>query len=231
MLWESTEPLVALRQRFGHDGFDDAVSWLGKGLADGWAIDVETCERIVISSANAIAWVRTDRGPLVAKWSRAEDQFERLSAIAELLHAVHRHGALVAPPLTSVDDRHRVTIDSTSMMVLPQVDGELLDTTDEAAVRQAGACLADLHNAMAGHPDHRLIEEQPGLRHRIETWLDVHDRRTAPAASARLRDQLASLPPIDREPQLIHNDYRASNVLTAGSEVLAVIDFDSVTWD
>jgi homoserine kinase type II len=53
----------------------------------------------------------------------------------------------------------------------------------------------------------------------------------APAASARLRDQLASLPEIDSEPQLIHNDYRASNILTSGSEIIAVLDFDDIALD
>ncbi|MEI8409928.1 MULTISPECIES: phosphotransferase [unclassified Kribbella] len=60
----------------------------------------------------------------------------------------------------------------------PLIDGDLLDTTDETAVRRAGACLASLHGALA-----------------------------------------------------IHKDYRASNVLTADSEILAVIDFDSVVRD
>lgn len=121
------------------------------------------------------------------------------------------------------------------MTVQPQIDGDLLDTTDEAAVRQAGACLAILHGALAIHRDSRLIEVAPGqsldLRQRIETWLEFEDAGTAPTASGKLRDQIASLPQIDSEPQLIHNDYRASNVLTAGSEILAVIDFDGVAWD
>jgi len=53
----------------------------------------------------------------------------------------------------------------------------------------------------------------------------------APTASARLRDQISSLPTIDSQQQLIHHDYRASNILTADSEILAVIDFDGVAWD
>lgn len=43
--------------------------------------------------------------------------------------------------------------------------------------------------------------------------------------------EVASLPAIDGPPQLIHGDYRASNILTARSEILAVIDFDGVAWD
>jgi homoserine kinase type II len=239
MLWESTDPRRALQVRFGLDSFDDAVSWLTKGLAQAWAIDVETCDRILISDNNAIAWLRTNQGTLVAKWSRAQDQFVRLTAIADLLQALHKQRVPVAPPLASVDAQHRVIVDSGSSLlsitVQPHVDGDLLDTTDETAVRQAGACLASLHRALAIHRDSRLIEVEPGLpvdlRQRIETWLELEDAGMAPTASARLRDQIVSLPPIDSEPQLIHNDYRASNIITADSEVLAVIDFDGVTWD
>jgi Ser/Thr protein kinase RdoA (MazF antagonist) len=239
MLWESTEPQSALQGRFGLDSFDEAVNWLTKGLAQAWAIEVEACDRIVISGDNAIAWVRTDQGALVAKWSRAQDQFVRFTAIADLLRALHKQGVLVAPPLTSVDSQHRVIVDSSSsplsMTVQPQIDGDLLDTTDETAVRQAGACLATLHGALGIHRDSRLIEPEAGqsldLRQRIETWLELKDVGRVPVASARLRDQIASLAQIDTEPQLIHNDYRASNILTAGSEILAVIDFDEVAWD
>ena len=239
MLWESTEPQSALQRRFGLDSFDEAVRWLTKGLAEAWAIDVEACDRIMISGDNAIAWVGTDRGPLVAKWSRARERFVRFAAIADLLQALHEQGVPVAPPLASVDARLRVIVDSgsspLSMTVQPQIAGDLLDITDETAVRRAGACLASLHSALAIHRDSRLIEAEPGhsldLHRRIEAWLEHGDAGRVPAASARLRDQIASLPQIDTEPQLIHNDYRASNILTVGSEVLAVIDFDEVALD
>ncbi|WP_328992795.1 phosphotransferase [Kribbella sp. NBC_01245] len=237
MLWESVEPGSALQERFGLDSFDEAVSWLTKVLAEAWAIDVLACDRIIISDQNAIAWVRTDQGALVAKWSRAQEKFARFTVIADLLQALRTQGVPVAPPLPSVDGQLRVVTYSgsspLSMTVQPEVDGDLLDTTDEIAVHQAGASLATLHGALAVHRDGRLIEaNQPlDLRQRIETWLDHGDAGVAPAASARLRDQVASLPQIDSEPQLIHNDYRASNILTAGSAVVAVIDFDEVTWD
>lgn len=239
MLWEPTEPGQALRDRFGHDGFDDAAAWLTKVLLRSWAIDVRACDRIVISDRNALAWVRTDRGALVAKWSRAEDQFDRLAAVADLLPVLHDRGVPVALPLASIDARPRVVVDSgsspMSMTVQSEVDGQLLDVVDEAAVRRAGACLATLHRSLAGHEDDRLTGPAPGrpldLGRRIGTWLEQADPGRAPAASARLREQIASLPPIDREPQLIHTDYRASNVITAGSEVVAVIDFDGVAWD
>jgi homoserine kinase type II len=174
---------------------------------------------------------------LVTKWSRDQDQFVKFAATADLLQALHEQGVPVAPPLASVDGQRRVIIGSLSMTVLPRIDGELLDTTADTAVRRAGACLARLHDALATQRDSRLTElgRHTGgsldLRRRIETWLQHEDTGMAPAASARLRDQLASLPQIDSEPQLIHNDYRASNVLTSGSEIIAVLDFDDVALD
>src|SRR4051812_33270848 len=114
MLWESAEPRAALRERFGLDGFDDAVSWLGKGLADVWAIEVETCERILISDQNAIAWVSTDRGALVVKWSRAQMLFDKFTAIADLLHALHEQGVPVAAPLPSMEAQYRAIVHSGS---------------------------------------------------------------------------------------------------------------------
>ena len=238
MLWESSDPHTALRERFGFDGFDDAVGWLATTLAHAWGVEVQACDRILISDQNAIAWVRTDRGAMVAKWSRHQERFARFTAIADLLAALHRDGVPVAAPLAASDGRHRVIVDSgsppLSVMVQPLVEGDFLDST-EAAVRRAGACLASLHRALAGHCDDRLTEAGPGvpvdLRGRVEAWLDHQDAGRAPAASARLREELASLSQIDGEPQLIHNDYRSANILTAGSEILAVIDFDEVVVD
>lgn len=238
MLWESAEPRNALRERFGLDSFDDAVTWLTKCLADAWALDVHACDRILISDQNAIAWIRTNQGPLVAKWSRAQDRFARLTAIADLLGELHKQGVRVAPPLPSLNGQHRVIVYSgkspLSMTVQPQIDGDLLDTTDESAVRHAGASLAALHNKLAIHRDSQPFDRdrQPlDLRQRIETWLEHGDAGTAPTASARLRNQIAPLPHIDIEPQLIHNDYRSSNILASGSEVVAIIDFDEIAWD
>jgi Ser/Thr protein kinase RdoA (MazF antagonist) len=143
----------------------------------------------------------------------------------------------VAAPLSSVDGHYRVIVHSgalpLSMTVQPQVIGDLLDIADASAVRRAGACLADLHDALTKqhHSPLRESGRSQDLRERIESWLEHQDTGIAPAASARLREQVASLPPIDAMPQLIHNDYRAANILMADSEVVAVIDFDEVSWD
>ena len=237
MLWESTEPQSALNNRFGLGSFDEAAGWITRVLAEGWAIEVMACERVIISDHNAIAWISTDRGALVAKWSRDQDQFVKFAGTADLLDALHKEGLPVAPPLAATDGRHRVIIDSSSITVQPHIDGALLDTTADVAVRRAGASLARLHGALATQGDSRLTmlgRHTSGtldLRRRIEIWLQHEDTGRAPAASARLRQEITSLAPIDSEPQLIHNDYRASNMLTRGTEIVAVLDFDEVALD
>jgi homoserine kinase type II len=235
MLWEQTDPQVALRDRFGLDTFDDASRWLAEVLAQRWDIDVAACDRILVSGENAIAWVWADHGALVAKWSRARDEFDRLAATSDLLAALDGQGVPMVPPLAAIDGRYRVLVESgsapLSMMVQPRIEGDLLDIADGAAVRRAGACLAALHGALAAYSDNRLGDATPDLRHRIESWLDEQYPGTVPAASARLREQLAALPRLDRDPQLIHGDYRASNIITTGSEIVAVIDFDGVALD
>lgn len=197
------------------------------------------CDRVVISGHNAIAWIRTDQGAFVAKWSRAQDQFPKFTAVADLIHDLHQQGLPVAAPLASADGGRRVIVRPgsapLSMTVQPTMPGQHLGTHDAAAVHAAGACLANLHHGMTGHRDTETISSArtPGLdvHERIRTWLDVEDARTVPAASERLRSQLAALEAIDTEPQLTHNDYRAANILTTDSRITAVLDFDEIAWN
>ncbi len=239
MLWESTEPRAALEERFGFDDFDQAVRWLTDALAERWAIKVQVCDRIIISAGNAIAWVQTSHGSLVAKWSRAQEQFVRLAATADLIHRLDQQGLPVAPPLSSVDGDRRVIIESVSrplsMTVQPVVQGDLLDITDPTAVHAAGACLARCHRALSTHADPLLLRSVRhsilAPRQRVERWLYSEDHGRTAEASARLREQIAVLPEIDAQAQLVHNDYRASNIMTAKSRVTAVLDFDDVGLD
>jgi homoserine kinase type II len=69
MSWEAHDPHGALGERFG---FEDALSagrWIAATVHDQWGIRVDSCERIVISGRNALAWVTTPSGRLLAKWS------------------------------------------------------------------------------------------------------------------------------------------------------------------
>ncbi|WP_366932830.1 aminoglycoside phosphotransferase family protein [Pseudonocardia sp.] len=55
--------------------------------------------------------------------------------------------------------------------------------------------------------------------------------REGPGGVGEAAEDDGGTSPIDGRPQLVHGDYRASNILTAGPEIRAVIDFDEVRWD
>ena len=69
MLWETVDPYAALDRRFAFARPEDAADWLRATVATHWRIAVRRCERIVLSAGNALAWLDTDAGKLVAKWS------------------------------------------------------------------------------------------------------------------------------------------------------------------
>lgn len=192
MLWESTDASTALHDRFGFGDPDDVARWLTSTLSSTWALHVVECDRVTISDQNAIAWVGTDRGPFVVKWSRAERLFPKLAGIADLIHALAEKGVPVAGPVASLDGSRRVVLSQgstpLSVTVQPTMPGTHLDVADDAAVHAAGACLARLHDAMAGQ---RVAEvtsparaSAVDLREAIQTWLDVDDPLTHPDASA-----------------------------------------------
>ncbi|MGK2886498.1 MAG: phosphotransferase enzyme family protein [Rhodococcus sp. (in: high G+C Gram-positive bacteria)] len=238
MLWEqSVDPEAALRERFGFAGLDAVEAWVSLALARTWEITVDSCSRVVISDHNAIVWVHGDQGTLVVKWSRARERFSNLEASARLLRTVAEHGIPVAAPIATVDGLDRVSLDGPvgplSVTVLPGLPGEWLDVSDDTSVRSAGAGLAEVHRVFRSVPNDDLpsLASPKALPERIWQWLTDWDRGFAPAASQRVRDRLASLPSLEDPVQLVHNDFRAANVLTRNSRVVAVLDFDDVVFD
>ncbi|MFC4242726.1 phosphotransferase enzyme family protein [Gryllotalpicola reticulitermitis] len=313
MLWESAAPVEALADRFGFDGIDEAAAWCVETLSASWGIQVREVGRVVISDHNAILWAATDHGDVVVKWSRALDQFHRLDASTRLLGLLAERGFPVARPLLSASGSARVVTDGPvgklSLAVLPELAGEWLNVGDEAAVRAAGAVLAELHAALATiRPDAALANEPVDWRSRIAGWLDdesgvgdgvgtsgtasrgtasrgagsrgagsrgagsggvgsggvgaggvgaggtagrgvsspcagghvaggespegnaVSDSRDGVAheAARRLAQALSAAPRLDDAVQLVHNDFRAANILTRGSRIVGVLDFDDV---
>lgn len=241
MLWETVDPDETLLARFGFDGFPAALHWAGGVLAREWNIATPdragASSRLVISGPNAILWMESGNGPLVLKWSNAEDHFERLDASTKLMTRLDRQGVPVAAPLPSPDGRVRVVcagpLGPLSVTVSREVAGDWLDVTDDAAVRAAGACLAELHVVLREHADDRPEPvgraDTPGGR--IQRWLARSDHGRAPAASARLAAMVADLPDFDDGRQLVHNDFRAANILTRDSAIVGVLDFDEVARD
>jgi homoserine kinase type II len=156
MLWESVDPVDALRKRFWFADVDSAVSWMTETLSDTWAIAVEDCDRLIMSDGNLLAWITTtDERRLIAKWSVFPRLFQRLADTTALSMWLHDSGIPVAAPIPARDGRLRVEQDNVSVGVFPVIDGDLLDVGDPEQVADAGHMLATLHDAMAAYP-HRI---------------------------------------------------------------------------
>ncbi|MEQ7125575.1 phosphotransferase [Actinopolymorpha sp. B11F2] len=238
MLWEASDPHDALRQRFGFTDAEEACQWLGVVLAKHWGFRVNSCERLVISAGNALAWLTTDTHRLVAKWSVVPGLHPRLAELARLTGWLEGCGLPVAAPLPAIDGRRQVEIDGASLGLLPQVDGALLDVSEPTQVRAAGAVLAALHLALAEYPDvDRLttlgaLEPPAPMVARMTHGIESRNRDDPATGVDVLRQFLAARESDDVLPtQLIHNDIRSANVLYGGSRVAGVLDFEEATLD
>lgn len=164
MLWESADPEEALSRRFGFADSVSAAGWLGDTLWDTWAVTVDDCDRLVISSGNLLAWITADDRRLIAKWSVVSKLFQRLADTTALTMWLHHRGIPVAAPIPARDGRLRVELHNVSLGVFPVIEGDLLDVGDPAQVTEAGRMLATLHDAMAAYP--HLIDGGPPTRHK-----------------------------------------------------------------
>jgi homoserine kinase type II len=235
MLWETRDPHGALEERFG---FADALSagrWVAATVLGHWGIRIESCERIVISGHNALAWVTTPSGQLLAKWSVTPERFPRLSQIARLTHWLDGNGLPVSAPVRSLDGCLQVEVDKISMCLQRVIQGDLLDVEDGDQVQAAGACLARLHHALAAYPDVDQVVPPEGrpepLAGRVTDWIESVGEHVPAEARDTLRRLVADAP-VDRLPlQLVHGDFRSSNVLCAGPKIAALIDFEEVRLD
>jgi homoserine kinase type II len=244
MLWEMVDPYAALDSRFGFAKPEDAADWLGATVAGRWGIAVRRCERIVLSSRNALAWLDTDAGKLLAKWSVAPGLHPRLTALAELIAWLHGRGLPVSPPLAALDGSLQLATPKGSLGLQAVRVGELLDPTDPAQVHTAGGVLAEFHDALEAYPCAVAIVSctgssppyDPGLltglgiREQVTRWLGSVAPGSTTAGVALLRDRIASLREASLPtPRLVHNDIRSANILCQGPQVSAVLDFEEVT--
>lgn len=95
--------------------------------------------------------------------------------------------------------------------------------------------LARLHHALAVYPDTDevvLPESSPEtLIARVNHWVDAAGDQVPEEARDTLR-KLVAAAPADRLPtQLVHGDFRSSNVLCHDSMIAAVIDFEEARLD
>ena len=235
MLWEARDPHHALDGRFGFSDGQAAGRWVADTLDEHWGVRIGSCERIVMSAGNALAWVDTPSGQLLAKWSVVPERFPRLAETARLTSWLHGRGLPVSAPVPARDGRLQVEVDRVSMGLQREIVGNLLDTADLNQVRTAGAVLAQLQDALAAYPDAgqipALAVAPKPLTARVTDWLDSRADHLPVAAGETLRGLVANAPP-DRLPrQLVHFDFRSANILCARGEVAAILDFEEAQHD
>jgi homoserine kinase type II len=235
MLWEAHDPHSVLDGRFGFSDGQEAGRWIADTLDEHWGVRIDSCERIVMSAGNALAWIGTPFGRLLAKWSVVPERFTRLVEVGQLTRWLDGRGLPVSAPVAARDGRLQVEIDGVSMGLQRVIAGDLLDTADPAQVRAAGAMLARLQEALAAYPDaDRFPAPTAGstpLTKRVTGWLDARVEHVPATARDALRGLVADAPP-DRLPrQLVHFDFRSANILCADGEITAVIDFDEAQHD
>lgn len=235
MLWEVDDPGRVLRERFG---FGDGVSvgqWVTDMLRTFWGVEVSTCERVVMSDRNALAWVTAPSGRLLAKWSVLPERFAGLAQMARLTRWLDDRGMPVSAPIRALDGALQVEVDAASMSLQREVKGHLLDTAVPAEVHAAGAALARLHQALAAYPEPHGLMVGPApalpLGERIGAWLDSRAGHVPDAARRVLGELIVSAPTDELPVQLVHGDFRSANVLCAAGEVVAVIDFEEARLD
>lgn len=233
MLWEAASPHDVLRDRFGFEDARAATTWITGTVRSLWGIDSSACTRLVMSDQNVLAWLRSPVGPVVAKWSVAGQTFERLEALARTITAVADAGIPVSAPIPALDGRRQVEVDGVSLALQHELPGQILDVDDPVQVRAAGAVLGRLHRALAQEPVGGELAPSgavPRLSERMRTWLDGDRAHLPPPAIETLR---AALPDHDddRPTQLLHGDFRSTNILWSEGRVSAVLDFDEARVD
>ena len=151
MLWESEDPLIAL-QKFGFQTPDQASNWVLEVVTALWNVTAVSCERVVLSARNSLAWLRTNEGNRIAKWSIYGPRFEFLSEAAKLTSWLDAQGVPVSAPIPARSGRLRAQADGALIELQSVCPGELLDVADPSEVSAAGATLAQLHEAAARYP-------------------------------------------------------------------------------
>ncbi|WP_306207766.1 phosphotransferase [Actinoplanes sp. RD1] len=226
MLWEARDPGEVLTERFGFGDAEAAGRWVAAVLDEHWGVRAGRCERIVMSDGNALAWVRTPDGPMLLKWSVVAGLFPRLAEVARLTTWLGERGLPVSAPVPASDGRLQVEAGGVSVGLQRVIAGELLDTADSGQVRAAGAALARLQDALAVWPGADRFPAPLPLVNQIPGWLDSRAGQLPVAARDRLRALVAAAPAGPLPRQLVHFDIRSANILWAGDEVAAFLDFE-----
>lgn len=236
MLWETAEPAHVLATRFGHDDGDAARTWLTGLVGEHWGIEVLACRRIVMSDCNALAWLDTSSGGVVAKWSVARDRFARLAALTDLTAWLAAQGQPVSAPVAAPSGRTHLTTDGVFLALQREIDASPLEVSDLGAVHDAGAALARLHRELAAYPGTGRVRDVspdpgPSTVERVTAWFATPPPHVPVPLLDALRRRLDDTPAAPLPVQLLHGDVRAANLLCAQGRVRAVIDLEEARFD
>jgi homoserine kinase type II len=138
MLWEAVDSSVALTTRFGFTDAGHASTWFGETLSEAWDLQVDSCDRLVISASKLLAWLTIDGKGYVAKSAVDTALFLHLADIDALIAWLDGAGIPVAAPIAATNGRLRVDRGDFSVGLYPLVAGDLLDVDDEAQVDSVG---------------------------------------------------------------------------------------------
>lgn len=237
MLWETTDPAVALGKRFHFATPTAAKRWLTDTVAHTYGIAVASVDRLVMSAYNLLAWLTTAEGPLLAKCCAFAPAHQCLQNAAALVVWLDQVSLPVSVPLTAKTGAVQVRCDHLSVGVQRVIPGELLDPSQPAQTCAAGLTLAQLHQALARYPqtsDFLSPTPVPSLPTLIDTWLTGKiSQLTEPAILAgchTLQQLVQQMESTALVPQLVHGDYRAANLLWHEGKIRAVLDFEEVCW-
>jgi homoserine kinase type II len=236
MLWETADPTDVLHRRFGFADHQATQKWLSTVLERHWGVAVWGTSRIVMSDHNALAWLATSVGGLLAKWSVAPERFDRLSDLADLALWLGERGAPVSAPVATDAGATSVSADGALVTVQRVIEGDHLDVDDPRQVEAAGAVLARLHGDLARYPRAERMRRtsaasSEALAERVATWLDTDRPHIPSTLRGTLRELLRAVPGEAMPIHLVHGDYRAANLLCVDSRVAAVIDFEEARFD
>jgi len=162
----------------------------------------------------------------------------RLEFEYEVIRHVHNSGLPVAVPLRDRQGRVAVAWEGHYYRLapcLPSADGEVTGSARDLLFHNYGKTIAEMHLALAAFPRDKLdgrVERTVLESEVFDVGMPIITAYLSGRQEAGFRAMLADLAPAMRDAlrglpeQLIHRDCHAENLLSCGSEVTGIVDWD-----